>query len=153
MASEGETFVEVSPGPYPIPYRAITPQVEECANLLVPVCVSGSHVALASVRMEPTYMPLGESAGIAASQAIDEGTSVQSIDTAAYRQALLEAGQILAWDGTGYGETSIWAGPGDEQWWETHPEEYRKRPLAEILKGPRKLSDYERTVLKARGSI
>jgi len=151
VASEGETFVEVSPGPYPIPYRAITPKSEECANLLVSVCISGSHVAMASVRMEPTYMPMGESAGIAAIQAINENVNVQDIDKAAYRRALLEAGQVLEWDGTGYGETAHWAGPEDAQWWESHPEEYRKRPLADIVKGPRELSDFEKQVQKARG--
>ena len=151
VASEGETFIEVSPGPYPIPYRAITPRTEECGNLLVSVCTSGSHVAMASVRMEPTYMPMGESAGIAAVQAIEEGKNVQEIDKAAYRRALLDAGQILQWAGTGYGETSIWIGPSNKQWWKIHPEDYRKRPLAEILKGPRELSDFEKKIQKARG--
>jgi hypothetical protein len=151
VASEGETLIEVSPGPYPIPYRAITPKTEECGNLLVPVCVSGSHVALSSVRMEPTYMPMGESAGIAAVQAINEGKNVQEIDKAAYRRALLKAGQILEWDGTGYGETSIWAGAGDKVWWKTHPEEYQRRPLAEIVKGPRELSEFEKKIQRARG--
>ena len=82
VASEGEVFVRVSPGPYPIPYRAITPHEREFANLLVPVCLSGTHVALASVRVEPTYMVLGESAGIAALRALEEQVSVQAIDGA-----------------------------------------------------------------------
>ena len=96
--------MRVSPGPYPIPYRAITPHERECANLLVPVCLSGSHVALASVRMEPTYMVLGESAGIAAVRALEERVSVQAIDGARLRRALAAAGQILQWDGFGYGD-------------------------------------------------
>ena len=52
--------------------RSITPKVDECTNLLVPVCLSASHVAMASIRMEPTYMILGESAGIAAVQALKQ---------------------------------------------------------------------------------
>ena len=103
VASEGEIFVMISPGPYRIPYRSLTPKAAECTNLLVPVCISASHVALSSIRMEPTYMVMGESAGIAAGKAIDESKSVQDIDPSAYRKALHAAGQVLEWDGTGYG--------------------------------------------------
>ena len=127
VAAEGETFVMVSPGPYPISYRALTPKTDECGNLLVPVCISASHVALSSIRMEPTYMILGESAGIAAVRAIDEDESVQEIDMAAYRKALLAAGQILQWNGTGYNN-------GREGWWTDHAEDYRRRPLETIFK-------------------
>ena len=102
VASEGEVFVRVSPGPHE----------REGANLLVPVCLSGTHVALASVRMEPTYMVLGESAGIAAVRALEERVSVQAIDSARLRRALVAAGQILQWDGFGYGDRSpiAWTG-------------------------------------------
>jgi len=103
VASEGETFVMISPGPYRIPYRSLTPKATECTNLLVPVCISASHVALSSIRMEPTYMVMGESAGIAAARTIDESKNVQDIDPGAYRKALQTAGQVLEWDGTGYG--------------------------------------------------
>lgn len=130
VATEGEMFIQVCPGPYPIPYRALTPKPGQCANLLVPVCMSATHVALASIRMEPTYMIMGESAGIAAVRAIDEGRAVQDIDMGAYRAALLAAGQVLQWDGTGYNN-------GAKGWWTDHPEDYQKRPVATIFKGRR----------------
>ncbi|WP_419193512.1 FAD-dependent oxidoreductase [Kolteria novifilia] len=99
---EGKMFVGGSKGPtnvpYPISYRAITPRAEECGNLLVPVCFSATHLGYASARMEPVFMICGESAGIAACHAIDEGTSVQKIDMATYRQALEKAKQKLVWD-------------------------------------------------------
>lgn len=98
---EGWMFLGGSRGPtgvpYPIPYRAITPKAEECRNLLVPLCFSGSHLGYASARMEPVYMVVGESAGIAAVRAFEEHADVQSIDPAKLRQALLDAGQKLAW--------------------------------------------------------
>jgi len=99
VATEGEMFVKVAPHPFCIPYRAITPKADECANLLVPVCMSASHVAMAAIRMEPTYMIMGESAGIAAVQALEQNVAVQSIDPQRYRKALLDAGQILEWIG------------------------------------------------------
>lgn len=95
VATEGEMFVEIAPHPFRIPYRAITPKADECANLLVPVCMSASHVAMAAIRMEPTYMIMGESAGIAAVQALEQNVAVQAIDAGKLRKALLDAGQIL----------------------------------------------------------
>ncbi|MFW6114491.1 MAG: FAD-dependent oxidoreductase, partial [bacterium] len=86
------------PKPYPISYRSIVPKKEECANLLVPVCLSASHVAYGSIRMEPVFMILGQSAGAAAVLAIDDRTSVQQVDYAKLRQLLLEEGQILDWN-------------------------------------------------------
>jgi len=83
--------------PYPIPYRAITPKADECRNLLVPLCFSGSHLGYASARMEPVYMVVGESAGIAAVRAIEEQADVQAIDPAKLQAALLSAGQKLVW--------------------------------------------------------
>ncbi len=130
VASEGETFERVSPGPYPIAYRALTPNQDQCSNLLVPVCLSASHVALSSIRMEPTFMIIGEAAGIAASCAIEEQTSVQQIDPAAYRAKLLAAGLILQWDGTGYGNSH-------SGWWTDHPQDYARRPVETIFKGKR----------------
>lgn len=100
VATEGNMFVGGSQGtghPYPIPYRAITPKVEECSNLLVPVCFSASYIAYASARMEPVFCVLGESAGVAAAQAVKAGTPVQSVDVAELRSRLLERGQILEW--------------------------------------------------------
>ncbi|MCH7225906.1 FAD-dependent oxidoreductase [Haloferula sp. A504] len=75
---------------FDIPYRAITPKVEECTNLLVPVCVSASNVAFAAIRLEPTWMHLGEAAGIAAVMA-GEG-AVQSIDVTRLQTRLRECG-------------------------------------------------------------
>lgn len=102
VANEGNMFVGGNRGPtnvpYPIPYRAITPQEEQCANLLVPVCFSASHLGYASARMEPVFMIAGQSSGIAAAQAIAEGKSVQQIDLRKYAAALTAAGQKLRWD-------------------------------------------------------
>jgi hypothetical protein len=67
--------------PYPIAYRAITPRPEECTNLLVPVCLSASHMAYGSIRMEPVFMVLAQSAAYAACQAIDQHQTVQDINT------------------------------------------------------------------------
>ena len=67
-------------GPYPISYKAIVPKEEEAANLLVPVCLSATHIAYGSIRMEPVFMVLAQSASTAAVQAIDKGQSLQRID-------------------------------------------------------------------------
>ncbi len=67
-------------GPYPISYRSIVPKPNECKNLLVPVCLSASHIAYGSIRMEPVFMMLGQSAAMAASMAIDAKMPVQNID-------------------------------------------------------------------------
>lgn len=66
--------------PYPISYRSIVPKDDECNNLIVPVCVSATHIAYGSIRMEPVFMRLGQSAGIAASLCIDKKTTVQNVD-------------------------------------------------------------------------
>ena len=80
---------------YEIPYRAITPRREDCTNLLVPVCLSASHVAFGSIRMEPVWMILGESAAEAAVQAIAENCSVQEISIDRLQSTLEAAGQRL----------------------------------------------------------
>ena len=67
-------------GPYPISYRSIVPKPQECDNLLVPVCLSASHIAYGSIRMEPVFMMLGQSAATAACLAIDGNTSVQQVN-------------------------------------------------------------------------
>ena len=79
--------------PYAISYRSLIPKAEECENLLVPVCCSASHVAYGSIRMEPVYMILGQSAGIAAVRAIEEQVPVQKINYAKYRAVLESTGQ------------------------------------------------------------
>jgi len=81
--------------PYPVSYRAIVPKEEECANLLVPVCLSSTHVAYGSIRMEPVFMILGQSAGAAASLAITENVSVQKVDYAKLKARLISVRQIL----------------------------------------------------------
>jgi len=81
--------------PYPIPFGTIVPRESECENLLVTFCVSATHVAFASVRMEPLFMIMSESAAMAADQALQEGTAVQRINLKKFRARLLEAGQIL----------------------------------------------------------
>ena len=134
VASEGETSILVSPGPYQIPYESIVPKREECDNLLVPVCMSASHTALASIRMEPTYMLMGEAAGIAAVRSLDENVAVQSIDQQAYRKELLKAGMILEWNGTGYETNEVYGKP---PYWVTNPQEYSKKPYASLYKGRR----------------
>jgi hypothetical protein len=77
------------PKPYPIAYRSIVPKKEECTNLLVPLCLSSSHVAYGSIRMEPVFMIIGQSAGTAASLAIDEEVAVQEVDYVKLRTQLL----------------------------------------------------------------
>ena len=79
MMVKNEGDVEKGVGkPYPISYRSLTPKREECTNLLVPVCLSSSHIAFGSIRMEPVFLELGQVAGIAASLA--GKNSVQTID-------------------------------------------------------------------------
>ncbi len=86
---------EKNRGIYKIPYRAITPEKNECTNLLVPVCVSASHIAMTSIRMEPVWMILGESAGTAAAMAVLGKTAVQDVDYPALRARLLALEQRL----------------------------------------------------------
>lgn len=81
--------------PYGISYRSIIPKAHECENLLVPVCVSASHIAFGSIRMEPVFMVLGQSSAIAASLAIDEGVPVQNVSYEKLKPALLKAQQVL----------------------------------------------------------
>jgi hypothetical protein len=92
---EGGFLVHDIGKPYSIPYTAITPHAEECENLLVTFCVSSTHVAFASVRMEPPFMIMSESAAFAIDQAIKEGLSVQDINVKKLRVQLLAAGQLL----------------------------------------------------------
>jgi hypothetical protein len=75
-------------GPYPISYRSIIPKTSECTNLLVPVCLSATHIAYGSIRMEPVFMVLGQSAAVAASMAIDKRSSVQKVDVQALQGQL-----------------------------------------------------------------
>ena len=81
--------------PYSISYRSIVPKKEECENLLVPICVSSTHIAFGSIRMEPVFMVLGQSAATAACQAIDEKRALQEIDCSLLQKRLVENKQIL----------------------------------------------------------
>lgn len=81
--------------PYQIAYRCLTPQRHECENLLVPVCLSASHIAYCSLRMEPVYMAMGQASGLAAVQALHANTSVQAINVAALQKKLREQKAVL----------------------------------------------------------
>jgi hypothetical protein len=94
VQNEGDLGVHVKK-PYGIAYGAITPKKSECTNLLVPVCLSSSHIAFGSIRMEPVFMILGQSAATAAVHAIEEKVAVQDIDYDALRARLLHDGQLL----------------------------------------------------------
>lgn len=85
--------------PYGISYRAIIPKRGECKNLLVPVCVSASHIAFGSIRMEPVFMMLGQAAANAASIALTCDCAVQDIGYSALREQLLNQGHVLAVSG------------------------------------------------------
>jgi hypothetical protein len=91
-----EGYLSVAVPPYPIPYRSLTPRREDAQDLLVPVCLSASHVAFGSVRMEPTMMMLGHAAGAAAAQAARRGVAVQDVDVVELQRSLRDGGQVLA---------------------------------------------------------
>ncbi len=91
-----EGYLSVAVPPYGIPYRALVPGEEHCVNLLVPVCVSASHVAFSSIRMEPQYEMLGEAAGVAAALAVSTDAAVQRVDVPLLRERLVARGQVLA---------------------------------------------------------
>lgn len=88
----------VLPGPYEIAFGALVPKKEECTNLLVSVCISSSHIAYGSVRMEPVFMILGQSAAVAACLAIDEDKAVQDVGYEMLKKILLRKGQVLSTD-------------------------------------------------------
>lgn len=95
VRNEGDVQVRVEP--YPISYRAIVPQRNECTNLLVPVALSATHIAFGSIRMEPVFMVLGQSAATAANLAVTNGADVQDVNYTELRELLLKDGQILHW--------------------------------------------------------
>ena len=94
VQNEGDIGVSTN-GPYSIAYGAIVPSRGQADNLLVPVAVSSSHIAFGSIRMEPVFMVLGQSAATAAALAIDGGTSVRDVPYERLRERLLKDGQIL----------------------------------------------------------
>ncbi|WP_352405184.1 FAD-dependent oxidoreductase [Petrimonas sp.] len=97
VQNEGNVEAHV-PNPYPISYRSIVPKKDECENLLVPVCLSATHIAFGSIRMEPVFMVLGQSAATAACQAIDQRKAVQDIDYSLLKERLLKDKQVLEID-------------------------------------------------------
>jgi FAD dependent oxidoreductase len=93
---QNEGDVQVSPGgAYQVSYKSIVPKVGECPNLLVPVCVASSHIAYGSIRMEPVFMVLGQSAATAACLAIDDKVDVQKVQYAKLKERLLQHKQVL----------------------------------------------------------
>jgi hypothetical protein len=91
-----EGYLSVPVPPYPIPYRALVPRYADCVNVIVPVCVSASHVAFSSIRMEVQYQMLGHAAGLAAVLALRDGRAVQSVDVADLQRRLRDGGQVLS---------------------------------------------------------
>ncbi len=94
VSNEGNVEAHVK-APFPISYRSIVPKKEECCNLLVPVCLSATHIAYGSIRMEPVFMILGQSSAIIACLAIEEGKAVQDIEYNKLKIELIKQAQIL----------------------------------------------------------
>jgi hypothetical protein len=94
VKNEGNVETPVK-GPYSISYRSMVPKKKECKNLLVPVCLSATHIAFGSIRMEPVFMVLGQSAALAASIAIDQGIPIQDLPYEELRPELEKAQQRL----------------------------------------------------------
>lgn len=94
VQNEGDIGVK-TPRPYEIAYGAIIPRKDECENLLVPICVSSSHIAFGSIRMEPVFMILGQSAATAACLSIDADVAVQDLPYPKLREQLLQDKQVL----------------------------------------------------------
>jgi len=105
VQNEGDIGVPTK-GPYEIAYGSLVPKRDQCQNLLVPVCVSSSHIAFGSIRMEPVFMILAQSAVTAAALALDAGQPVQDVPYAKLRQRLIEDGQVLEYSGPGAGGRS-----------------------------------------------
>ena len=93
--ARNEGDIQIGTKPYPISYRSIRPKAEQCTNLLVPVCLAASHISYGSIRMEPVFMVMGQSAATAAVHAINEQTNVQRIDPDKLQKQLLKDGQML----------------------------------------------------------
>jgi len=137
LAHEGDVWEHIAPGPYQIPYGAVIPKKADCANLLVPQCMSATHVAYSSIRMEATYMVMGEACGIAASLAVSEQKAVQDINRDKLTSLLTKNGQKLSWDGYGYRawRYNILGKPLIQKFrWDTHPEEYKDYPVEKLRK-------------------
>lgn len=97
VKNEGDVQVALHK-PYPISFKSIIPKKRECSNLLVPVCLSASHIAFGSIRMEPVFMVLGQSAAVAACLAIDRNTSVYDIPYSVLKTNLISQKQVLRFE-------------------------------------------------------
>jgi len=95
VQNEGDIGVSPKKGPYQISYGSLVPKKGECENLLVPVCLSSSHIAFGSIRMEPVFMILGQSAALAAVLAIDQNVAVQEVPYTALEEQLIAEKQVL----------------------------------------------------------
>lgn len=95
VMNEGDIQTYLSGKPYGISYRSIVPKIGECENLFVPWALSASHIAFGSIRMEPVFMVLGQSAGTAAGMAIDDNVPVQKVPYEKLRAKLVADGQKL----------------------------------------------------------
>lgn len=96
IVPEGDIGHGIHVKPYEIPYRVLLPKRTEADNLLVPVCVSASHIALSTLRMEPVYMMLGHTSGIAAAMCIDRKVSTQDLPVKELQSRLVEQKQIIS---------------------------------------------------------
>ncbi|WP_274308243.1 FAD-dependent oxidoreductase [Solibacillus daqui] len=97
VVNEGDIQIPVKP--FAIDLRALLPKQEECTNLVVPVCISASHIAYGSIRMEPVFMMLGQVAGTIAAQAMQAQKPVQQLPYEEIKQQLVQQGHIFEWDG------------------------------------------------------
>jgi hypothetical protein len=95
VQNEGDIGVRIQGGPYQIAYGSLVSKRGEAGNLLVPIAVSSSHIAYGSIRMEPVFMILGQSAATAAVLAMNSNIAVQDVPYATLRERLLADGQVL----------------------------------------------------------
>jgi hypothetical protein len=98
VSTEGGFYIKLK-APYPISYRAVVPKEAECTNLIVPVCVSATHAAYGSIRMEPVFMILGQSAAAAAALALDGDGIVQHVGYEELQAVLAREHQVLYVEG------------------------------------------------------
>jgi hypothetical protein len=106
VQNEGDIGVSTQ-GPYEIAFGSILPKPDQCSNLLVPVCLSSSHIAFGSIRMEPVFMILGQSAATTAALALEEDITVQAVKYERLRERLLKDGQVLEYHSTDLGRNGI----------------------------------------------
>jgi hypothetical protein len=106
VQNEGDVGVGLKE-PYEIAYGALVPQRGQADNLFVPVCVSSSHIAFGSIRMEPVFMILGQSAATAAVLAVEQDLAVQDVPYESLRQRLLADGQVLDPPSRGSGKAGL----------------------------------------------